>query len=288
MITEMPGTKKGECSGMCLFMLHAACFLLVIVYVNMFQFWAWLSKQLGPGQPAKILPIIVTLVVLLVVSFYFIKRVNRGYRIKFVFLGLGIVSAFLALAIPDPHVPIKRIHVAEYIILSFLVRYALSYRLEGLRLTLFTVLVTALYGVHDEMLQGLHSLRYYGWRDIIVNSVAGLSGAMLGHGLVCFEANKPERPARLEESIPAGQALFFLGLFGGVVWQVIYLYQHRENIVVYLAIVPVIACCVMIAGLYPSSVFSSNKTHGLQVAYWLALALVVYPVLSGLNWIEFR
>jgi VanZ family protein len=102
--------------------------------------------------------------------------------------------------------------VAEYIILSFLVRYALSYRLEGLRLTLFTALVTALYGVHDEMLQGLHPLRYHGWRDIIVNSVAGLSGAMLGHGLVCFDAQGTEKSTGSWKSVSAGQQLLFSAL----------------------------------------------------------------------------
>ena len=184
MTNEISGPNGKELSGMYLFMLHGACFLLVVGYVNMFQFWAWISRVLGHGPLAKMLPVIVTLFVLLVISLWFIQRVNRGYRIKFVFLGIGIVGAFLALAIPDSNVPIKRIHVAEYIILSFLVRYSLSQRLEGLQLTIFTALVTALYGVHDEMLQGLHSLRYYGWRDIIVNAVAGLSGAMLGHGPV--------------------------------------------------------------------------------------------------------
>jgi hypothetical protein len=51
---------------------------------------------------------------------------------------------------------------------------------------------------------------------------------------------------------------------------------------------PVTACCIIIAGLYPELVFNSKKNHGLQAVFWLALGLVVYPVLAGLNWIEFR
>jgi hypothetical protein len=273
---------------MYLFMLHGACFLLVVGYVNMFQLWAWLSKALGPGAFAKILPVIVTLVVLLVISLRFIQRVNRGYRIKFVFLGLGIVGAFLALAIPDSHFPIKRIHVAEYIILSFLVRYTLSHRLEGLQLTIFTVLVTALYGVHDEMLQGLHSLRYYGWRDIIVNAVAGFSGAMLGHGLVCFDPYESGNKAKPEQSILSGQVIVFTFLLVTVIWYIIYLYHHVGGNVAYAVFVPIAACCGVIAGLYPESVFSSKKNHGLQVIFWLSLALIAYPALAGLNWVEFR
>lgn len=284
---ELSSTGKKARCGRDLFLLHVTCFLLVVCYVNMFQFWAWLSRQLGPGLPLKMLPVIATLAVLLVISLRFIQRVNRGCRIKVVFLGLGIVTAFLALAIPDPHVPVKRIHVPEYIILSFLVRYTLSHRLEGLRLTLFTALVTALYGVHDEMLQGLHPLRYYGWRDIVVNAVAGLSGALLGHGLICFEGDEPGGTSRSWRGQSAGRAVLFAALLAAVVWQVLYLYHHLGNGDVFLAVAPVTVCAVMIAALYPKSVFGSRTNHGLQAVFWLSLGLVVYPVIAGLHWVEF-
>ena len=203
---------------------------MVVFYVNMFQFWAWLSKQLGPGLLVKLLPIIVTVGVLGVIGLRFVNRVNRGYRIRFLFLGLGIVGAFFSLAIPDPNVPIKRIHVAEYIVLSFLVRYALSFRLQGAGLTLFTALVTLLFGVHDEMLQGLHSLRYYGWRDIIVNGSAGLSGALLGHGLLCFERPGIVRTESLNNKVLTPQVvILFVLLSVALAAHVYLLYQQRGS-----------------------------------------------------------
>ena len=287
MTNEITGANREEFSGMYLFMLHGACFFLVVGYVNMFQLWAWLSKALGHGALAKMLPVIVTLFVLLIISLRFIQRVNRGNRIKFVFLGVGIVGTFLALAIPDSHVPIKRIHVAEYIILSFVVRYTLSHRLKGLQLAIFTVLVTALYGVHDEMLQGLHSLRYYGWRDIIVNAVAGFSGAMLGHGLVCFDVYESGEKEKPGHSILPGQLIVFVLLQAAVVWQVIYLYQHVGGNISNIVFVPITICCGVIAGLYPESVFSSKEHHGFQAVFWLALGLVVYPLLGRFRGVEF-
>lgn len=163
----MPGQSKPssqetaiyrkELPGILLLLLHGACFLLVVLYVNLFQAWAWLVARLGSGPVVSILPVAVTLAVLLLIAGGFVRRVNRGYTINLAFLGLGVVGAFLALAIPDSNVPIKRIHVAEYITLSFLVRYTLHHRLQGVDLTLFTVLVTLLLGVHDEMMQGFHS-----------------------------------------------------------------------------------------------------------------------------------
>ncbi len=272
---------------MYLLLQHGACFLLVVCYVNMFQFWAWLSRQLGPGPLAKMLPIIVTLVVLMVISLRFIQRVNRGHRIRFVFVGLGLVGAFLALAIPDPSFPIKRVHVAEYIILSFLVRHVLSSRLDGLGLVFFTALVTALYGVHDEMLQGLHTLRYYGWRDMVVNGVAGLSGAMLGHGLVCSEKSSSGRiPGPGRPVLPA-QAVLFGFLIAALVWQVIYLYQHRGDTFFWPSLVPVAAIGMLIGFLYPETVFRSGRHHGLQAVFWLALGTVLYPAAAAISGMEF-
>lgn len=279
-----PGTQ--EVSGIRLLLLHGACFALVILYVNMFPFWAWLSKALNHGTFARILPILVALSVLLLLAPRFIQRVNRGRRIRFAFLGLGIVAAFLALAIPDPEFPIKRIHVAEYILLSLLVRYTLSRRLGGLQLALFTALVTALYGVHDEMIQGLHSLRYYGWRDMIVNASAGLSGAMLGHGLVCFEELFPDKPAA-GRSATASRGILFTALLAAVVWQILYLYHHRGAVIPLAALAPVTVGCAAIAGIHPRLIIASKDNHGLQTVFWQSLALLAYPLLTWLDWIEF-
>lgn len=285
-IAETPSPK--DCSGLRLFLLHLSCFLLVVFYVNMFQFWAWLSKQLGPGLLIKSLPIVVTMLVLAVIVFRFIQRVNSGYRIKFLFLGLGIVVAFFSLAIPDPHVPIKRIHVAEYIILSFAVRYVLSHRLTGAGLTVFTILVTILYGVHDEMLQGLHSLRYYGWRDVIVNGMAGFSGALLGHGLLTFDQSGGEKTTigSVQQSSPGIIAVYGL-LMAAVVIHIIVLYQQRGGQISYLYLLPLSGVCLTIGVLYPEVILSTRRNHGLQAVFWLALALLIYPLAVNFGSIEF-
>lgn len=277
--------KWDEYSGGRLLVLHSVCFLLVVVYVNMYQFWAWLSLKLGAGLLANMLPIFVTLVVLFCVSFYFARRINSGYRIQFIYFGLGVVGAFLSLAIPDPNVPIKRIHVAEYIILSFLVRYVLSKRLAGAHLLFFTIVVTALYGIHDEMLQGLHSLRYYGWRDMIVNASAGLSGAFLGHGLLCCDNN--DRYEIWKQSVSGGQWMAFGALMAGVIWQIIYLYHHRSESMSLYIIFPVLICCIALTFICPKTIFNSKEHHGLQATFWLAFALISYPVLAETGWWEF-
>ena len=254
----------------------------------MFQFWAWLSKQVGPGFTVKALPVVVTLVVLLVVVAHFIRRVNHGHQIKFIFLGLGIVVAFFSLAIPDPHVPIKRIHVAEYIVLSFLVRYTLSHRLQGASLTLFTALVTILLGVHDEMMQGIHSLRYYGWRDIIVNGMAGLSGSLLGHGLLSFERHGASSSGNLQRTkVTIGMVGLYILLAAAVVFLIVLLYQQRGGQFSYLSFLPMAGVSLLLGVLYPEIVMNSQKHHGLQAVFWLALGLLIYPLMVNLGGMEF-
>ncbi|GAB4341171.1 MAG: hypothetical protein Kow0089_15350 [Desulfobulbaceae bacterium] len=272
---------------MFIWVMHGLCFALVVVYVNMFGFWAWLSRLIGAGPLAKGLPIIVTLVVLALVSLGFVRRVNRGHSVRLAFLGAGIVAAFLALAIPDPQVPIKRVHVAEYILLAFLVRSTLSHRLQGSTLLFFSILVTALYGVHDEMLQGLHPQRYYGWRDMIVNAVAGLSGGLLAHGLLCCEGETRgggEKPA----AVSPGEVVGFLLLLAAVGWYIVFLYQHREGGLSWYAPLPVVVAGLPITVLRPETILRSTRHHGLQMVFWLSLLLVCYPWVALLAGIPFR
>lgn len=275
-----------QLSAPLLLLLHGACYLLVLFYVNMFTFWAWLSRTLGPGILVKLLPVAVTVVVLLVITQRFVDRVQRGYSINLVFLGLGLVSAIFSLALPDPHVPIKRIHVAEYIVLAFLVRTTLSHRLQGLQLTLFTVLVTLLLGIHDEMLQGLHPKRYYGWLDMIVNGTAGLSGALLGHGLHCCTRTHVGTPQPGLRGHGALITLFLL-LGASTAWLVIVLYQQRGVTFSLLVLLPQLVCCLLLMVLRPEIVFSSRTHHGFQTLFWLAFSLLAYPLTAQLAGMKF-
>lgn len=277
-----------ELPGVLLFLLHAACFLLVVFYVNMFQAWAWLVSRLGTGTAAAVFPVAVTLAVLLIVMWFFIQQVNRGYGINLIVLAAALVAAFVALAIPDPDVPIKRIHVAEYIPLSFLVRYTLSHRLQGWPLTLFTVLVVMLLGIHDEMLQGLHPLRYYGWRDILVNGLAGLSGALFGHGLRCFSRPQPSRGSFRTGSGGSFRLILpYLALAAATAWLVVSLFRQRGENVSVFSFLPLAAASLIIVLLHPEYIFTSGRHHGLQAVWWLASALLLYPLLANWTGMEF-
>lgn len=79
--------------------------------------------------------------------------------------------------------PNKHIHIPEYVLLAWLLYAALSrdYRGEGLFILIF--LCASLLGVVDELEQGIHPGRSYGWSDMLVNSSSALIGVFTILGL---------------------------------------------------------------------------------------------------------
>jgi hypothetical protein len=74
--------------------------------------------------------------------------------------------------------PIKHIHIPEYGLLYVLVWLAFArdrYTDEAL-ISVFTCVV--MFGVIDELLQGVHPERYYGWKDMLINAIGGLVGLL--------------------------------------------------------------------------------------------------------------
>jgi hypothetical protein len=84
-----------------------------------------------------------------------------------------------ALLLTDPQYPAKRIHIAEYVAVSWLVYLGLGGRLGGPRRALAALLIAALLGVHDELIQGLHPNRSFGIRDIVANGFGAAAGALI-------------------------------------------------------------------------------------------------------------
>jgi hypothetical protein len=183
MSRSLPPCRNDAISGMYLLLLYLLCGVVVLIYLNTFPLWAWLYGKIGPGLLMSALPLIALSLVILFLFIRLRRDGGSGTRPNAIIFATGIFVALIGLLLPEQGNPVKQIHVAQYIAFAILVRFVLAHRLSGTRLTFFSALVTLLYGTHDEMLQGLHSLRYYGLRDILVNGTSGISGALLGHGV---------------------------------------------------------------------------------------------------------
>lgn len=167
---------------------YGAAVALIVLFIQTFPVWQFLSAALGRAA-AGIIPIAALAGTVGFLSVGVI-RVNRAQahrwlgRWQTVFPALIIAGTALALVAPD--LPAKRIHIPQYMLVAALIRAALTRSpgtdsLTGWQITLSTAGLTALLGVHDELAQGLHPDRTFGFRDIGINTLGGLAGALLLH-----------------------------------------------------------------------------------------------------------
>lgn len=72
----------------------------------------------------------------------------------------------------------KYIHIPEYIIMAWLLYSALDVDYKGSGILLMVFLCALMLGIVDELLQGIHPQRTYGWQDIVINSAASFIGIL--------------------------------------------------------------------------------------------------------------
>jgi len=79
--------------------------------------------------------------------------------------------------------PNKYIHLPEYILMTWILYQALAidYKGSGIFLLIFTC--AAMLGIVDEILQGIHPQRTYGWKDMVIDTASGFIGVLMLVGL---------------------------------------------------------------------------------------------------------
>jgi hypothetical protein len=260
---------------------HLGCTLLVLAFVNLYQLYRLVGDLLGAhllGLAPLVLPPL-----FLMVIFVFAGRSARHVPLSLAPILLGIALCLVALAIPDPEIAIKRIHVAQYLLLSLAVRLSLATRLGGVELTLSATLLSCLYGVHDEMLQGLHPDRTYGLRDIVVNTLASCGGGLIWHGLSLFE--RGHTPTGSLTGWSWMHRLMLLGVSVAVVLMAVPLIAYRNHPLPPWPFLP-LAALLIIWGLffmYPRQ----NGYHLFQPLGVVTLLFLLYPFAVNVLQISF-
>lgn len=256
---------------------YLASVLLVPVYVSMFSVWKvlssnWEKKLLYP------LPIIVTLGFLIFLFYHYHRRIKEKLipeKTGTILWGIGL--CLFALAVPDPAFPVKRIHVAEYMLLSLVVRFAMSHRLQGAHLLFFSACFTALLGIHDEFLQGLHPSRTYGLRDITVNFLGGWGGALIWHGLGLFLRPVHPRFSPGRHGTVTG-FLFTACLLFSVAALAFPAAFFRGSILPIWTVLPLVGMTVFYS-LYENE-FPAPWKHGITALSCISLPAMLYPVIT--------
>jgi hypothetical protein len=283
MSSQSEASKAGPCTAGGL--LYPVAALLVIAYVNTFELWALLVGSIGSEQ-AALVPFATLAAGLGLTAWWIILR--RGtIGMRPVLLIMAVALALLGLTLTDPAYPAKRIHVPQYILLALVLRRALSDHVGGTALNAATMVVTLIFGIHDEMLQGLHPSRTYGLRDIVVNGTAGASGALAAVGVGLWRG--PSGPLHLPAPIAAALAVQAVALTFLVMTLMRYVGVNPVDAPPPAwAGAPLAIGGIALMALFRSGSPSPGARHIHLVISWTTLPLALYPVIPHVTPLVFH
>lgn len=116
-----------------------------------------------------------SLLILFLISFVGIVIKTPGYRLHVLFF-LVPLTAITFSGLRYIRLPVERIHIAEYGVLSILIYAALRRQRTARIATVASIISTSLIGAADEAVQFLLPNRFYSTLDILFNSIGGLVG----------------------------------------------------------------------------------------------------------------
>ena len=244
--------------------------VLVVVFVQTIGVWRWLSEELGKSGSALV-PFLVAAFLLMVV---FVARLRRKEQSQFYWLYLvaALVLVGIALYLPDSRFPAKRIHVAEFMLLAFVLRRGFCRWSSGVPLIVMTAVTGIVLGAHDELIQGLHPERYFGHRDIVVDGLSAIAGAFAGHGLRLYdtvpkrEENWIRPPWWALAAVAAGLIVFLYPLPG-----------LREAPLPWWTLTPLLTAAFVWTVLDRTPRSAGDPA---SIAAWLVFVMAFYPVVT--------
>ena len=77
----------------------------------------------------------------------------------------------------------KYIHIPEYILMTWILYQALAFDYRGRGILPLILMCAAMLGIVDELLQGIHPQRTYGWKDMMINTSSSFIGILMLMGV---------------------------------------------------------------------------------------------------------
>jgi len=156
------------------------------------------------------------------IFFGFVRK--KGTRFLARLAPCAMIAAILISLEPNPN---KQIHIPEYILMSWLVFQALALDYKGKGILALVFVISSMLGVVDELEQGIHSGRFFGWWDMVMNSASAGIGVILLSGLV----DKDDGSWGWLKGVKSHKGILGLGLFGilGTVLACVYLFKVQEK-----------------------------------------------------------
>ncbi len=163
-------------------MLRVLLWTLVAVYTFLLPYLIVVYNAIVKHFSAAIAgKVPITIIIVMGVVFSLVVLVlKKNIRILILLIPCVIIAWILISLEPNPN---KYIHIPEYVVMSWILFEALSIDYKGRGVFLLVFICGASLGVVDEMMQGILPGRFYGWRDMIMNSAATVIGVLTLVGL---------------------------------------------------------------------------------------------------------
>lgn len=175
MLTQSDNAKSRRIRRFVLWTL-VAVYTLLLPYA-IFTYDA-IAKHFSPTVAGQV-PFAITILLWLVYLVAIVKM-QKGIKAGMLLVpSTIIVYAFMVLE-PNPN---KHVHIPEYIVMAWLLFAALNIDYKGKGILVLVFICSSLLGVVDELGQGLHPQRFYGWQDMVMNSAATVIGILTLAGL---------------------------------------------------------------------------------------------------------
>ena len=107
-------------------------------------------------------------------------KTHLSLRRIFFLIPCLIIAFFIVFLEPNPN---KHIHIPEYVLMAWLLFEAIRIDYSGAGIFVLVFLASSLLGVFDEVMQGIHTARQYGWPDMLNNTFSSLIGVLSLIGL---------------------------------------------------------------------------------------------------------
>jgi VanZ family protein len=160
---------------------------LIVLYTllipNAIFVYRFIEARFGLVFAGKIPLVVVTLLGFGYVVYLY--RAKLGWK-KVMYLVPCVVIALAIFRLEGN--PNKHIHIPEYILMAWLVYAALEKDYRGKGILILVFILASMLGVVDELEQGIHPGRTYGWTDMLVNTSSALMGIFTILGLTNYHA----------------------------------------------------------------------------------------------------
>jgi hypothetical protein len=153
------------------------CWLVVALYTAALPFVILGFRaidQYFSAQTAGRIPLLI--IVVLAAGYTLVCIRHKAAAQCIIILTAGALIVFGILSFEDN--ANKYIHIPEYIIMTWFLYLALIVDYRGYGILLLVFLCALMLGCVDEILQGIHPQRSYGWKDMIIDAASSLIGIL--------------------------------------------------------------------------------------------------------------